>query len=198
MIPAAVRKTDWKKYTSNQRNTRCKLHLCREALVIALILLPLENNSQTLQREALSNPATSLPQPASMAHASISWTSSASLKKQTSSCSFPSFLPSKNIRMYRQQNTWVVLQVIQVNANSGHLKAFRGEGGDEAGKHKHKTLQPPVVLHTEATASTSEKIAHTNEEEHTGIHVLAAFHGLKTLKAMRHNKLNLMKKTHFA
>lgn len=91
-----------------------------------------------------------------------------------------------------------MLQFIQVNANPGHLKAFRGEGGDEAVKHMHKMLQPPAVLHTEATASTSEKIAHTNEEEHTGIHVLAASHGLKTLRAMRLNKLNLMKKTHFA
>lgn len=90
--------------------------------------------------------------------------------------------------MYRQQNTRVVLQFIQVNANPGHLKAFRGEGGDEAVKHMHKMLQPPAVLHTEATASTSEKIAHTNGEEHTGIHVLAASHGLKTLRAMRHNK----------
>lgn len=59
----------------------------------------------------------------------------------------------------------------------------------------HKTPQPPVVLDT--TASTSEKNAHTNEEQHTGIQLLAASHVLKTLRAMRHNELNLMKKTHF-
>ena len=62
----------------------------------------------------------------------------------------------------------------------------------------HKTPQPPVVLDTQTTASTSEKNAHTNEEQHTGIHVLAASHVLKTLRAMRHNELNLMKKMHFA
>lgn len=62
----------------------------------------------------------------------------------------------------------------------------------------HKTPQPPVVLDTQATASTSEKKAHTNEEQHTGIHVLAASHVLKTLRAMRHNEPKLMKKMHFA
>lgn len=59
----------------------------------------------------------------------------------------------------------------------------------------HKTSQLPVVLDT--TASTSEKNAYTNEEQHTGIQVLAASHVLKTLRAMRHNELNLMKKMHF-
>lgn len=42
----------------------------------------------------------------------------------------------------------------------------------------HKTPQPPVVLNTQANASTSGKNANT-KEEHTGIHALAASHVLK-------------------
>lgn len=47
-----------------------------------------------------------------------------------------------------------------------------------------KTPQPPVVLNTQAAASTSEKNAHTNQEQHTGTHVLAASHVLKALRTM--------------
>lgn len=59
-----------------------------------------------------------------------------------------------------------------------------GGGGGKAGKHMHKTPQPPVVLNTQVTASTSERNAHTNQEQHPGIHVLAASHVLKTLRTM--------------
>lgn len=54
----------------------------------------------------------------------------------------------------------------------------------------HKTPQPPVVLNTEVTESTSEKNAPANEEQHAGIHVLAVSHVLQTLRAMRHHELN--------
>lgn len=38
---------------------------------------------------------------------------------------------------------------------------------------------------------------HLDEEQYMGIHVLAASHVLKTLRATRHNKLNLRRKMHF-
>lgn len=60
----------------------------------------------------------------------------------------------------------------------------------------HKMPQPPVTPDTQTTAPTTEKNAHTDEERHTGIHLLAASHVLKTLQAMRHNELDLMKKMH--
>lgn len=56
--------------------------------------------------------------------------------------------------------------------------------------HRHLVC----FLSTLATASTSEKNAHLNEEQQTGIHDLDVFHVLKTQRAMRCDDLNLMKK----
>lgn len=59
--------------------------------------------------------------------------------------------------------------------------------------HRHLVC----FLNTLATASASKKNAHLNEEQHTGIHDLAASHVLKTQRAMRCDELNLMKKIKF-
>lgn len=88
-----------------------------------------------------------------------------------------------------------MLQVILLKTNSGYLKAFGEKEGMKQVSictrcHRH----PVYFLHTLAAASTSEKDARLNEEQHTGIHDLAVSHVLKTQTAMRHDELNLMKK----
>lgn len=187
-----VRKIDQKKYTL-QLNTRHKLHLCREALVTALIVLPLENTVKPHKWKPLVIQlqlfyswllwhVLPLPEP------SVSCLES----KPPSAALLP---PTQSIRMYTQLNKWTVLQVTQLKTNSGHLNAFgEKEGMKQVSTctrgHRHFVC----FLNTLAIASTSEKNAHLNEEQHTGIHDLAASHVLKTQRAMRCDELNLMKK----
>lgn len=139
--------------------------------------------------EALSNPAISLPQLASMARASTSWTFSVSLKKQASSCSFLSIHPkasgcidSKICELCCKLSKWIPIQdtlrllgrrrgwsrhpSIQVNTNSGYLKVFgEKEGTKQASTctRHHSYLLSSIQLHQH------QKKMHTRMKNNTQV-----------------------------